>query len=68
MTTKIEITITENDDVIFVYMYKERTLIDKFEIAKNILSGGTKTFTKNVCDAMGNSLSQIIQSLIKGDN
>lgn len=67
MTTKVEITITENDQFIFVYMYKERTLISKFEIAKDILTGGTKLFTKNVCSAMGDSLARIIESLIKGD-
>lgn len=66
MTTKIEISITENDDVIFVYMYKEKTLINKFEIAKDILRLRGKYFAKNVCDAMGSNLSRIIQSLIKG--
>ena len=66
MTTKIEITITENDDVIFVYMYKEKTLIKKFQVAKVLMTGGTKTLVKNMSDAMGKTLANLIQSIIEG--
>lgn len=68
MTTKIEITITENDDVIFVYMYKEQTLIEKFKVAKSLLPGKGKHFTKNICDAIVSSLFRSIKSIIEGGN
>ncbi len=66
MTTKIEITITENDDVIFVYMYKEQTLIKKFQVAKSLIPLKGKHFTKNVCDAIGSNLARIIKSILEG--
>lgn len=66
MTTKIEITITENNDVVFIYMYKEKTLINKFEIAKDILPGKSNILIKNICSGLSHSLQRIIESLIKG--
>lgn len=65
MTTKIEITITENDNVVFVYMYKEKTLLHKFEVAKDILRNSSNSFAYRICEAMGKSLTEIIKSLIQ---
>lgn len=68
MTTKIEITITENDDVVFVYMYKEQALLHKFSIPKKLLATRSKEFAYKICEGMGKSLTKIIQSIIEGGN
>lgn len=67
MTTKIEITITENDNVYFIYLYKEKTLIDKFQVGKNTASIKDSKFVQSVCDVIGRSVTHIIQSLLKGE-
>lgn len=66
MTTKIEITITDNDDIIFIYVYKEKTLIDKYEIDKDIPRTKQKKLIENICFHMGHTISQVIKSLFSG--
>ncbi len=66
MTTKIEITITENDNVYFIYLYKEKTLINKFQVDKEHASIKGSKFVEAVCSVISNSVTRIIQSLLKG--
>jgi len=67
MTTKIEITITENDNVYFIYLYKERTLLHKFEIGKIRKNPTEVRFMNRVCTLLGESVTGLVKSLLKGD-
>lgn len=67
MTTKIEITITENDDVYFIYVYKEKALLHKIQIQKDNNTLGYLQFITNTCHLVGETVTRIIKGVLKGE-
>lgn len=67
MTTKIEISITENDNVYFIYVYREKTLLHKFELGKKTTDPKRSRFIDTMCHLIGESVTRIVKNLIKGE-
>lgn len=66
MTTKIEITITENDDHIFIYVYKQTTLMAKFNLSKNSGVQAHRSFVDKICTAVGITLRRVMKNMLEG--
>ena len=66
MTTKIEITITENDSIYFIYVYRESTCLHKFKITKNPTTPRQTRLKNTVCKLVGESVTRLIEGLLKG--
>ncbi len=67
MTTKIEITVTENDNVYFIYVYREKTLLHKFELGKKTTDPKQSRFIETMCTLIGQTVTRIVKNLIKGE-
>ncbi len=66
MTTKIEITITENDSIYFIYVYRETTLLHKFEISKYPTTPFEVRCRKNVCSSIAKTIIRVVEKLLVG--
>lgn len=67
MPVKIEITITDNEKYMFIYIAKDGKILNQFSMRKTMGIVTRSLFTRNIAGAVRNLLIDVINRLVKGD-